>query len=254
MILITRPVSQTKNLESLLDKNNFDYALFPAFKIIQIQTKAPSYKYDIIIFISANAVSYAEEHYGELFSNSPKVFAVGPVTANQLFQKNIAVDCYPDKNASSHALLKMKECSDLLGKKILIVRGNLLGKKILIVRGKGGSETLKNYLSVSNHVDYLEVYERIPSEMTKVHSESLMSFMSHPSGISMATSNESLLNIIRLVSSVSRNHLEVLKSRRIIVFSDRIKSTAEKLGFKKIEVTQNPSDEDFVDILFDKKL
>ena len=242
MILITRPVSQTKNLESLLDKNNFDYALFPAFKIIQIQTKAPSYKYDIIIFISANAVSYGEEHYGELFSNSPKVFAVGPVTANQLFQKNIAVDCFPDKNASSHALLKMKECSDLLG------------KKILIVRGKGGSETLKNYLSVSNHVDYLEVYERIPSEMTKVHSESLMSFMSHPSGISMATSNESLLNIIRLVSSVSRNHLEVLKSRRIIVFSDRIKSTAEKLGFKKIEVTQNPSDEDFVDILFDKKL
>ena len=242
MILITRPVSQTKNLESLLDKNNFYYALFPAFKIIQIQTKAPSYKYDIIIFISANAVSYAEEHYGELFSNSPKVFAVGPVTANQLFQKNIAVDCYPDKNASSHALLKIKECSDLLG------------KKILIVRGKGGSETLKNYLSVSNQVDYLEVYERIPSEMTKVHSESLMSFMSHPSGISMATSNESLLNIIRLVSSVSRNHLEVLKSRRIIVFSDRIKSTAEKLGFKKIEVTQNPSDEDFVDILFDKKL
>jgi len=242
MILITRPVSQTKNLESLLDKNNFDYALFPAFKIIQIQTKAPSYKYDIIIFISANAVSYAEEHYGELFSNSPKVFAVGPVTANQLFQKNIAVDCFPDKNASSHALLKIKECSDLLG------------KKILIVRGKGGSETLKNYLNVSNQVDYLEVYERIPSEMTKVHSESLMSFMSHPSGISMATSNESLLNIIRLVSSVSRNHLEVLKSRRIIVFSDRIKSTAEKLGFKKIEVTQNPSDEDFVDILFDKKL
>jgi len=242
MILITRPVSQTKNLESLLDKNNFDYALFPAFKIIQIQTKAPSYKYDIIIFISANAVRYAEEHYGELFSNSPKVFAVGPVTANQLFQKNIAVDCFPDKNASSHALLKMKECSDLLE------------KKILIVRGKGGSETLKNYLSVSNQVDYLEVYERIPSEMTKVHSESLMSFMSHPSGISMATSNESLLNIIRLVSSVSRNHLEVLKSRRIIVFSDRIKSTAEKLGFKKIEVTQNPSDEDFVDILFDKKL
>ena len=242
MILITRPVSQTKNLESLLDKNNFDYALFPAFKIIQIQTKAPSNKHDIIIFISANAVSYAEEHYGELFSNSPKVFAVGPVTANQLFQKNIAVDCFPDKNASSHALLKIKECSDLLG------------KKILIVRGKGGSETLKNYLSVSNQVDYLEVYERIPSEMTKVHSESLMSFMSHPSGISMATSNESLLNIIRLVSSVSRNHLEVLKSRRIIVFSDRIKSTAEKLGFKKIEVTQNPSDEDFVDILFDKKL
>ena len=242
MILITRPISQTKNLELLLNNRNIDYALFPAFEIIKIQISAPVEKYDIIIFISVNAVSYAEEHFNELFSDSSKVFAVGPATANQLLKKNIAVDCFPKKNASSQELLKIKECAELSN------------RKILIVRGKGGSETLKKYLSTSNQVDYLEVYERIPSEMTKVHSESLMSFMSHPSGISMATSNESLLNIIRLVSSVSRNHLKVLKSRRIIVFSDRIKSKAEKLGFKKIEVTQNPSDEDFVDILFDKKL
>jgi len=68
----------------------------------------------------------------------------------------------------------------------------------------------------------------------------------------MATSNESLVNIIQLVSSASPNYFEILKSRRMIVFSERIKSTAKK-WFKKIEVTQNPSDEDFVDILFNKK-
>ena len=81
-----------------------------------------------------------------------------------------------------------------------------------------------------------------------------MSFVNHPDGASMATSNESLVNIIQLVSSVSSTYLEILKSRRIIVFSERIKSTAKNLGFKKIEVTQNPSDEDFVGILFNKKL
>ena len=135
MILITRPVSQTKNLELLLNKRNIDYALFPAFEIIKIQTEAPVEKYDIIIFISVNAVSYAEEHFDELFSDSSKVFAVGPATANQLLKKNIAVDCFPKKNASSQELLKIKECSELSN------------RKILIVRGKGGSETLKNYAS-----------------------------------------------------------------------------------------------------------
>ena len=54
MILITRPVSQTKNLELLLNNRNIDYALFPAFEIIKIQTAAPVEKYDIIIFISGD--------------------------------------------------------------------------------------------------------------------------------------------------------------------------------------------------------
>jgi len=242
MILITRPVSQTKNLESLLNKNNFDYALFPAFEINKLNNKAPAEKYDVIIFISVNAVNYAEEYFGDLFIDSVKVFAVGPVTASQLFQKHVVVDCFPKTNASSLELLKMKECSELSNKKILIVRGN------------GGSETLKNNLSSSNQVDYLEVYERIPCELTKIHNESLMSFLNEPDGILMVTSNESLLNIIRLVNSVSPDYYEILKVRKIIVFSERIKSKAEKLGFKKIEATQNPSDKDFVDILLNKKL
>ena len=106
----------------------------------------------------------------------------------------------------------------------------------------------------SNQVDYLEVYERIPCKLSKIHKESLVSFVNHPDGVLMATSNESLVNIIQLVSSASPNYFEILKSRRMIVFSERIKSTAKKLGFKKIEVTQNPSDEDFADILFNKKL
>ncbi|WP_236849138.1 uroporphyrinogen-III synthase [Candidatus Pseudothioglobus singularis] len=166
----------------------------------------------------------------------------GPATANQLLKKNIAVDCFPKENASSQELLNIKECAELAN------------RKILIVRGKGGSETLKKYLSASNQVDYLEVYERIPCKLSKIHKESLMSFVNHPDGASMATSNESLVNIIQLVSSASSTYLEILKSRRMIVFSERIKSTAKNLGFKKIEVTQNPSDEDFVGILFNKKL
>ena len=56
----------------------------------------------------------------------------------------------------------------------------------------------------------------------------------------MATSNESLVNIIQLVSSASPNYFEILKSRRMIVFSERIKSTAKNLGFKKLKLRKIP--------------
>ncbi len=142
MLLITRPLAQTNNLESLLVANGIDYALFPAFEVKKFKPIAIKQKYDVIIFISVNAVNYAEEYFKEIFIAPFRVFAVGPVTANQLLKKNITVDCHPQQNASSKELLKMRECLDLSG------------NKILIVRGRGGSETLKDNLSASNEVDY----------------------------------------------------------------------------------------------------
>ena len=241
MLLITRPIAQSKNLESLLAENEIDFALFPAFEIKKSKPIALIEKYDVIIFISVNAVNFSEEYFEELIISRSKVFAVGPVTANQLLQKNIKVDCYPKINASSEELLKMKDCQ------------NLLNAKVLIVRGKGGSETLKDNLSNSNQVDYFEVYERVPCQLTMQHEESLRLFLSMPDGILMATSKESLDSTLYLVQSISSNFVETIKSKKIIVFSERLKVLAKEFGFKNIEITENPSDEDLVDILVNKK-
>ena len=241
MLLITRPLAQSKNLESLLAENEIDFALFPAFEIKKSKPIALIEKYDVIIFISVNAVNFSEEYFEKLIISQSKVFAVGPVTANQLLQKKIKVDCYPKINASSEELLKMKDCQ------------NLLNAKVLIVRGKGGSETLKDNLSNSNQVDYFEVYERVPCELTMQHEESLRLFLSIPDGILMATSKESLDSILYLVQSISSNFIETIKSKKIIVFSERLKVLAKEFGFKNIEITENPSDEDLVDILVNKK-
>ena len=105
-------------------------------------------RYDVIIFISVNAVIYSEEFFSQLFVEPLKIFAVGPTTAKKLTDKGIKVDAYPLENASSQELLAMPEC------------GKLSDKKVLIVRGKGGSETLKNSLKLMNQVDYLDVYRR----------------------------------------------------------------------------------------------
>ena len=241
MLLITRPVAQSKNLESLLAENEIDFALFPAFEIKKSKPIALIEKYDVIIFISVNAVNFSEEYFDELILSRSKVFAVGPVTANQLLQKKIKVDCYPKTNASSEELIKMKECQ------------NLLNAKVLIVRGKGGSEILKDKLSISNQVDYFEVYERVPCEVTPQHVQSLKLFLNNPKGILMATSMESLDNILNLVQSISFDLIEAFKEKKIIVFSMRLKVLAKEFGFKNIEITENPSDKDLVKLLVNKK-
>ena len=237
MILITRPLAQTENLKMLLDKSNIEYVFFPSFEVKKINTEVLSKNYDVIIFISVNAVNYAEDYFIKLFTSSFKVFAVGPVTAKRLIDKNIKVDCFPKVNPSSKELLAMQECSELID------------KKILIVRGKGGSETLKNNLKKLNQVDYLEVYERLPCELTKLHTESIEVFLNSPKGVLMASSNESLSNIVRLLNLDSPDNFKNFKSRKLIVFSQKIRVLAESLGFENIKVTLNPSDQDLINEL-----
>ena len=148
MILVTRPLAQVDKLQILLKEAGLDYALFPAFEIKKLMPKLPSASYDVIIFISVNAVIYAHEYLPQLLARDQKIFAVGPTTADKLMAVGVQVDAHPKKNASSEALLELDECQ------------SIINKRVLIVRGRGGVETLKNELESSNQVDYLEVYVR----------------------------------------------------------------------------------------------
>ena len=230
MVLLTRPLSQVANLQSLLEDSDLDYVLFPVLEINKIDAVVTGQHYDIIIFISVNAVIYSEEYFSQLFVEPLRVFAVGPTTAKKLTDKGVKVDAYPLENASSQGLLAMPEC------------GELTDKKILIVRGKGGSQTLKNSLKAMNQVDYLEVYRRTPCEVSRLHVESIERFMQTPDGMVIANSVESLLNIVKLVKEIRPYHEEQLKSRALIVLSERIKAQAKSIGFENIHVTPNTSD------------
>jgi len=229
MVLLTRPLAQVGNLQSLLEDSDLDYVLFPALEINKINTTVPSQTYDVIIFISVNAVIYSEEYFSQLFVEPLKIFAVGPTTAKKLTDKDVKVDAYPLENASSQELLAMPEC------------GELTDKKILIVRGKGGSETLKNSLKVMNQVDYLEVYRRTACEVSRLHIESIERFMQAPDGIVIANSVESLFNVVKLVKEIRSYHVDQLKSRTLVVLSERIKVQAQSIGFNNVHVARTPS-------------
>ena len=242
MVLLTRPLSQVGNLQSLLEDSDLDYVLFPAFEINKIDTAVPSQTYVVIIFISANAVIYSEEYFSKLLAEPLKIFAVGPTTAKKLTDKGVKVDAYPLENASSQELLAMPEC------------GKLSDKKVLIVRGKGGSETLKNSLKVMNQVDYFEVYRRAACEVSRLHVESIEQFMQTPDGIVIANSVKSLFNVVKLVKEIRSYHEGQLKSRTLVVLSERIKVQAQSIGFNNVHVARTPSDKGtIIEILNQRK-
>ena len=242
MILLTRPLAQVGNLQSLLEDSDLDYVLFPTFEINKIDTVVPSQRYDVIIFISVNAVMHSEEYFSQLFVDPLKIFAVGPTTAKKLTDKGVKVDAYPLENASSQELLEMPEC------------GELTDKKILIVRGKGGSETLKHSLKVMNQVDYLEVYRRTPCEVSRLHVESIEHFMQTPDGIVIANSVKSLFNVVKLVKEIRSYYESQLKSRTLVVLSERIKVQAQSIGFNNVHVARTPSDKGtIIEILNQRK-
>ena len=242
MVLLTRSLSQVGNLQSLLEDSDLDYVLFPAIEINKIDTVVPSQTYDVIIFISVNAVIYSEEYFSQLFVEPLKIFAVGPTTAKKLTDKGVKVDAYPLENASSQELLAMPEC------------GKLSDKKVLIVRGKGGSETLKNSLKVMNQVDYFEVYRRAACEVSRLHVESIEQFMQTPDGIVIANSVKSLFNVVKLVKEIRSYHEGQLKSRTLVVLSERIKVQAQSIGFNNVHVARTPSDKGtIIEILNQRK-
>ena len=242
MILVTRPLAQVDKLQILLKEENLDYALFPAFEVNKLIPNMPREFYDLIIFISVNAVIYAHEYLPQLLAKNQKIFAVGPITANKLMSVGVRVDAYPKENASSDSLLALEECK------------SIKDKRILIVRGQGGAETLKTELELyNNYVDYLEVYERIRLDVSELHHQSIEIFMQAEHGIVLANSNQTLLNTVFLVESIEPNRVNRFKQYPLIVISARIKQYALALGFDKVYIASGIGDKEVIDYLLNFK-
>ena len=230
MVLLTRPLAQSNNLQSLLDEASLEYVLFPAIEINKVNAITPNQLYDAVVFVSVNAVIYSKEHLNFAIKESTQIFAVGSTTARCISDNGLRVDGSPENEASSENLLAMPELS-------------LNNKTILIVKGRGGSEVLRNELMKENIVDYLEVYERSPCEVSPLHIESLERFMDNSAGIVMVNSVESLRNTYQLINNIRQYHLEEIVKKPVVVLGNRIKEYARMLGFDNIQVAKSQSDE-----------
>lgn len=237
-VLLTRPLAQNETLTKLISDAGHKVLPFPSLKIVALKPKLPSKNFDLIIFISVNAATYAKSYFTKLNLSTSDVATVGSATKNYLNNIGIKVDVCPNSDASSKALLSTKE---LVG---------LTAKNVLIIRGEGGLETLKTQLiKGGNKVEYLEVYRRVCADLSPLHHRSLQQFLAQKNGVITIFSIDSLLSFIKLVDKISSDLVEQLHNYPLVLFSSRIQNEAQKMGFKHCYSVKRSDDNELLSLL-----
>jgi uroporphyrinogen-III synthase len=234
-VLVTRPAHQAETLSRLIAEHGGTPIGFPALEVIASDhfgtAKALLQQLDNfqwLVFISANAVNFALKANGGKIPclKSVHYAAVGQATARAMAMAGLPVDLVPEQGYNSEALLAMPQMQDVTG------------QRFLIVRGEGGREELADTLrSRGATVSYLEVYKRIQPVIDSAPVLSLLD--QHRLDAVTVTSAEALQNLLHMIG---KDHHELLLAIPLVVVSDRIRSVAAGLGFKRITVTDNPAD------------
>jgi len=244
-VLVTRPREQSDELIALIEAAGGRAISLPLLAI-EASVDAESKQrcqfisgYDWVIFISQNAVRHALSLLPtNNWTDSTSIAAVGRSTTNALRQAGFSVGAHPAGNMDSEGLLRV------LGDE------SLSGKKVLIIRGIGGREKLAEGLRERKAlVDYAEVYRRVCPEVT---AEQLDKVINNGIDVISITSGEALQNLASIIESVAITDAQKhqLRSRPMIVVSERIKQIAEQLEFKAtIVVAKQPDNTGLLDAI-----
>lgn len=219
-VLLTRPDGRNQAMIDLLESSGVHYVVTPLLAIEPTYTN-PTFEFgqfDHIIFISTNAVHYANHVLPAIEQANCQCYAVGQATFDALIKYQILPKQAPADNQKTEGLLSLPELQDLTD------------QKVLIIRGVGGRETLAEQLSARGaHVDYWEVYQRVCPQLDA--QAVALSWQSHNVDTLTVTSGAILENLIALTP---KELFPWLRACHIIVPSSRVAEQAKKAGFHKI--------------------
>ena len=232
-IVITRPEHQTHRLSKMLQKVGGCPIPFPLIEIepnvdlvLIRQQLNQLHNYDLIIFVSTNAVELSLNSVDIKKLDSTKIASTGKKTAQALAEKGINIDFCPERIFNSEALLAIPSFQQFAK-----------GKKIAIIRGEGGRDFLRqNLVDMNADVDYIDVYKR---DCPQNSLESLKHFWKR---------NE--LDIILLTSGSSASSFFSLAKNEpwineltLLLGSHRIQQKIPEQFRGKIVIAEDPSDE-----------
>jgi uroporphyrinogen-III synthase len=225
-ILVTRPKRQAEELCRLIEAQGGRAIRFPTLEILPPCDLAPALTvidhlddYELAIFTSANAVNLGLEL---LLTRRPlpqhwPVFAIGKATARALAKYGIRHCRTPGRGADSEALLALPELQAVAG------------KGIVIFRGEGGREVLGETLRAHGaRIGQAVVYRR--SKPAFYPDDLLQYWVRGEIQAVIATSNESLQNLLAMVGAAGRLWL---LDTPLVVVSERARSLALQLGFRQ---------------------
>jgi uroporphyrinogen-III synthase len=235
-VLVTRPAHQAENLSRLVEERGGVAVRFPTLAILALDTSctiqntlAHLDRYQWLVFISANAVtmhSYYSDGVKIKQFKPVRIAAIGQATAQALALAGLPIDLVPESGYNSEALLAMPQMQQING------------QRYLIVRGEGGREELATTLrSRGANVEYLDVYKRIVPEIDSSQVSLLLA--QNKLNVITLTSGEALHNLLIMLEE---KHHQRLFEVPLVVISNRIRQIAADMGFKRIAVTNSPSD------------
>ena len=246
-VLVTRPEQQAHQLSRLIEDAGGRAIRVPLLKIVPSQqiTQATVLlahldQYNWIIFISSNAVRYAQLAINGRINipDNIRVAAIGRSTATALSKMGISVDLIPAMPYNSEALLA---CSQM---------HNIVGQACIIVRGEGGRELLGKALQQRGcSVVYAEVYKRV---QPNIHPPALKRLWKHNIiDIITITSGEALKNLMTLLGDEA---LTLLVETPAIVISQRLESLARSMGLTRILLAETAADRSILKAINDFQL
>jgi uroporphyrinogen-III synthase len=235
-VLVTRPAHQAENLSRLIEERGGVAVRFPTLAIVAVDdactiqnTLLHLDRYQWLVFISSNAVtmhSYYSDGVKMDQFKLVRIAAIGKATAQALALAGLPVDLVPESGYNSEALLAMPQMQQING------------QRYLIVRGKGGREELATTLrSRGATVEYLDVYKRVIPDIDSLQVSLLLA--QDKLDVITVTSGEALQNLLIMLEE---KHHQRLFEAPLAVVSNRIRQIAADMGFKRIAVTNSPSD------------
>lgn len=236
-ILVTRPQHQAQGISEALAQLGAEVIAFPTLEIVPVKdqemvrnTLEKVDLYDIVVFISANAVFNAAPYLLSI-TEKTRIIAMGPATSRALVEAGFKVHLVPKEPYTTESLLEMPA---LL---------NIQGKKILLIKGEGGRNLLANELAVRGaEVSPLSVYRReCPDSDIGVLKSFFAGEMKH---IMVVTSGESLKNLVKLTPEHDKSQLF---QTPLLIVSPRLVDVARELGdFAEIIISDSAQDEAIV--------
>lgn len=216
-VLVTRPAAQCAVLCAEIVRHGGNAIPFPAIEIepLAVQTTVTSLDYDLIVFVSVNAVEHGARQVSK--GAGTRIAAIGRATAAALAAAELAADIVPEAGFTSEALLAHPQLQ-LTG-----------GARVLIVHGEGGRELLKETFTAHGmSVETREVYRRVRPPVDAVRLAEVETRWSED-GIDVvtATSIETLQNLQAMLTDRGR---QLSSSATLLVPSRRIVAAAVGAG------------------------
>ena len=232
-ILVTRPVHQAAAFIARVSGLGIRPVALPVIEIAFRTEPLQQHEYtslessELWIFTSANAVEGAQRC--GLFTKPvvSRVACIGLATSAALKQIGVTIDYLPPQSGNSENLISF-----------LISVWQPTGS-VTIIRGNKGRDTLKKSLqALGCEVHYLDVYQRLLPDTDPAAIQQALSMLP---GIISITSNQGLINLLKLIPENSHS---ALLSSHLIVNSERCAELARKSGFAQQIVLANPPGDD----------